>query len=134
MEKTKQLAQGLNVKDFESNNGVLERWKEMNNIKFKKYNYDKQDPYYFGAESWIRDAPPAVIKDYEAKDILHADETELDSRAIRDGTLSFKNSERAACKIAIEQGTLYLHATWTGVRSLSHLILETAKTHCVSRS
>ncbi|KII64779.1 hypothetical protein RF11_14504 [Thelohanellus kitauei] len=65
-----------------------------------------KNAYYFGAESWIRDAPPAVIKDYEAKDILHSDETGLCSPALPEGTLSFKNSERAACKMAKEQATL----------------------------
>ncbi|KII62419.1 hypothetical protein RF11_16228 [Thelohanellus kitauei] len=69
MEKAKQLAQDLNEKDFDSTNGSFERRKERNNIKFKKLNGEKQDAYYFGTESWIRDAPPAVTKDHEAKDI-----------------------------------------------------------------
>ncbi|KII69996.1 Tigger transposable element-derived protein 4 [Thelohanellus kitauei] len=99
-EKVKQLAQDLNVRDFDSNNGSLERWKERNNIKFKKLNGEKQDAFYFGAESWIRDAPPAVIKDYEAKDIFNPDETGLYSPAMPEETLSFKNSETAACKMA----------------------------------
>ncbi|KII70431.1 hypothetical protein RF11_09694 [Thelohanellus kitauei] len=68
MERGKQLAKGLNVKDFDSTNGWLERWKERKNIKFKKL---------LGAESWIRDSLPAIIKDYEAKDIFNADEIRL---------------------------------------------------------
>ncbi|KII63617.1 hypothetical protein RF11_11406 [Thelohanellus kitauei] len=71
MEKAKQLPHDLIVKDFYSTNGSLERRKERDNIKFKKLNGEKQDPYYFDAESWIRDAPPAITKDYDAKDILH---------------------------------------------------------------
>ncbi|KII70048.1 hypothetical protein RF11_08527 [Thelohanellus kitauei] len=71
----------------------------------EKLNNEKQDADYFGAESWSRDAPPPVIKDYEAKDIFNADKR-LYSRAITEETLSFKKSETATCKIAKEPATL----------------------------
>ncbi|KII65714.1 hypothetical protein RF11_09605 [Thelohanellus kitauei] len=92
---------------------------ERNNIKSKKLNGEKQDSYYFGAEIWIRDEPPAVIKDYEAKDIFNVDETELYSRTISKETLSFKNSLTAACKMA---------------KKRAYFLLEKAKTPSLSRT
>ena len=43
MEKAAQLAEGLGIQDFKATVGWLERWKERNNIKFKKQHGEKQD-------------------------------------------------------------------------------------------
>ncbi|KII65225.1 hypothetical protein RF11_00350 [Thelohanellus kitauei] len=78
MEGAKQLAQCLNVKDFDSNNGFLEWWKERT-----------QEADYFGVECWSRDVPLAVIKDFDAKYIFNVDETGLHSRAIPEWTIKW---------------------------------------------
>ncbi|KII66896.1 Tigger transposable element-derived protein 4 [Thelohanellus kitauei] len=122
MENEKPLAQDINVKQFDSNNRFLERWKERNNITCKNGNY-------YGAEGWSRDAPPAVIKENEAKGILNADETELYSRAIPDEILSFKNNETAARKMDKERNTLLFACNMDRNEKLSRLRLEQAKTH-----
>ncbi|KII64689.1 hypothetical protein RF11_05478 [Thelohanellus kitauei] len=88
--------------------GELMRWfsNAMNrHLSISELNGEKQDADYFGAESWSNDAPSAVINDYEAKDIFNADETGLYSHAIPEETLSFKQSETAACKMAKERAT-----------------------------
>ncbi|KII64494.1 hypothetical protein RF11_03902 [Thelohanellus kitauei] len=51
------------------------------------------------------------------KDIFNADETGLYSRAIHEGTLSFKNSETAACKTPTERATLLFDETSTGTKA-----------------
>ncbi|KII63009.1 Tigger transposable element-derived protein 6 [Thelohanellus kitauei] len=90
----------------------MERWKERNYIKFKNSS---------------RDAPPAVIKDYEAKDIFNDDETRLYSRVIPEGTLSFKISRTAACKMAKERITLLFPCNMDGSEKLKPLIIGKSK-------
>ena len=64
-EKATQLAEGLGIQDFKATDSWLQRWKERNNIKFKKQHGEKQDVDDFSAERWVVDALPDIIKDYE---------------------------------------------------------------------
>ncbi|KII67939.1 hypothetical protein RF11_08284 [Thelohanellus kitauei] len=68
-------------------------------------NRERHDEDDLFSESWTRDAVPAINNDYEAKDILNGNETELYWREILDRTLAFKNSEAAGFKMAKERAT-----------------------------
>ena len=127
METAEQLAQGLDVKDFKATAGWLEQWKERNNIKFKKQHGEKQDADDFGAKQWVVEALPAILKDYNAKDIFNDDETGMYWRAIPDGTLAFKSCETAGSKVAKERVTLLLACNMDGSEKLKPLTIGKSK-------
>ena len=127
MEKAAQLAEGLGITDFKASVGWLERWKERHNIKFKKQHGEKQDADDFGAERWVMEALPDIIKDYEPRDIFNADETGLYWRAIPDGTLAFKNCETSGSKIPKERVTLLLACNMDGSEKLEPLTIGKSK-------
>ena len=55
MEKAKQLAAGLGDHDFKPTEGWLGRWKQRNNIVFRRCNGKKKDADAQSGEDWIRD-------------------------------------------------------------------------------
>jgi len=91
VEKAEQLANGIGVANFKATSGWLETWKTRNRIQFKKQHGEKQDADDFGAERWVTEMLPEILKDYSPRDVFNADETGLYWRAIPDGTLSFKS-------------------------------------------
>jgi len=127
MEKANSLAEGLGLTDFKTTVGWLERWKERNNIKFKKQHGEKQDADDWGAERWVTEVLPDIIKDYEPQDIFNADETGLYWRAIPDGTLSFKNADAAGSKVPKERVTLLLACNMHGSENLEPLTIGKSK-------
>jgi len=114
METATQLAEGLDIQDFKATVGWLERWKERNNIKFKKLHGEKQDADDFGAERSVMEVLPGIIKDCDPRNIFNTDETGLYWRAIPDGMLTFKKSEAAGCKTPKERLTLLLACNMDG--------------------
>jgi hypothetical protein len=63
MEKANCLAEGLGLSDLKATVGWLERWKERKGIKFKKQHGEKQDADDWGAERWVTEVLPGIIKD-----------------------------------------------------------------------
>ena len=114
--------------EFGATVGWLERWKEWNNIKFKKQHGEKQDADDFLAERWVVEVLPDVIKEfYEPRNIFNADETSLYWRAIPEGTLAFKNSEAVGSKVPKERITLLLACNMDGSEKLEPLVIGESK-------
>ena len=61
MEKAKQLAAGLDDRDFKPTEGWLGRWKQRNNIIFRRCHGEKKDTDAESGEDWIRDALPIIL-------------------------------------------------------------------------
>jgi hypothetical protein len=127
MEKANCLAEGLGLSDFKATVGWLERWKERKGIQFKKQHGEKQDADDWGAERWVTEVLPGIIKDFDPRDVFNADETGLYWRAIPDGTLSFKNTEAAGCKVPKERVTLLLACNMDGSEKLEPLTIGKSK-------
>ena len=121
------LAENLGVTDFKATVGWLERWKERNDIKFKKQHGDKHDADEFSAERWVVEILPDIIKYYHPRDIFNADETGLYWRAIPDGTLAFKHAETAGSKMPKERLTLLLACNMDGSEKLEPLVIGKSK-------
>lgn len=62
------------MQDFESSNGWICRWKQRNNIRYKKIQGEKAAADNDSATFWIKNILPSLIKDYSAEDI-YKDET-----------------------------------------------------------
>jgi hypothetical protein len=63
----------------------------------------------------------------DPRDVFNADETGLYWRAIPDGTLSFKNTEAAGCKVPKERVTLLLACNMDGSEKLEPLTIGKSK-------
>jgi len=126
-EQGTQLAEGLGIEEFRATDGWLQRWKERNNIKFKKKHGEKQDADDFSAERWVMEALQDIIKDCEPRNVFNADETGLYWRAIPDGTLAFKNAEAAGSKIAKNRVTLLLGCNMDRSEKLEPLTIGKSK-------
>jgi DDE superfamily endonuclease/Tc5 transposase DNA-binding domain/CENP-B N-terminal DNA-binding domain len=127
MEKADQLAHGLGLMDFKATSGWLERWKTRNAIHFKRQHGEKQDADDFGAERWVVEVLPGILKDYSPRDIFNADETGLYWRALPDGTLSFNGSEAPGAKTAKDRMTALLACNMDGSEKLPALVIGKSK-------
>ena len=65
IEKANLLAGSLGIEGFNATNGWLERWKQRKNIQIKQQHGEKQDADDFGAERWVVDVLPDIIKKYD---------------------------------------------------------------------
>ncbi|GBN34699.1 Tigger transposable element-derived protein 4 [Araneus ventricosus] len=84
--------------DFKATDGWLNRWKDRNNIVYRKLHGEKQDADSASAEDWRKDVWPTLIKDYKPDQIFNTDETGLCFRALPEHTLLYKNESTVECK------------------------------------
>ncbi|KAL3859266.1 hypothetical protein ACJMK2_009493 [Sinanodonta woodiana] len=127
LEKANQLANDSGLHDFKATSGWLERWKLRNGIQFKRQHGEKPDAVDFGAERWLIDVLPEILKDYHPKDIFNADETGLYWRALPHGTLSFIGAETPECKTAEDRLTILLACNMDGSEKLDALVIGNSK-------
>ena len=64
-EKAKDLAKHLNYDDFNPSVGWLARWKQRNNIAFKRMHGEKKDADTGAAEHWIENTLPSSLESYD---------------------------------------------------------------------
>lgn len=55
----------------------LTRWKDQNNIIYRKVHSEKQDADSASAENWRKNVWVKLIKDYKTNQIFNADESSL---------------------------------------------------------
>lgn len=77
MEKADQLARGLGMAEFKATSGWLERWKARNAIQFRKQHGKKQDVDNFGAERWVTEVLPGILKEESNDEPDNGGETEV---------------------------------------------------------
>ncbi|GBN52467.1 Tigger transposable element-derived protein 4, partial [Araneus ventricosus] len=90
-QKAQDFANLFGDSDFKATEGWLTRWKDRNNIVYRKLHGEKQDADSASAEDWSKDVWPTLIKDYKLDQIFKTDETGLFFRALPEHTLLFKN-------------------------------------------
>ncbi|XP_061175614.1 tigger transposable element-derived protein 6-like [Saccostrea echinata] len=125
-EKAEDLAARMNI-EFTATNGWLSRWKQRNNISYKKMHGEKKDANTDAADHWITDVLPQLMKDYEPQDIYNADETGLYYRALPDGTLTFKKDKLAGSKKAKDRVTVLVTVNMTGTDKRRLLVIGKSK-------
>ncbi|XP_051784749.1 tigger transposable element-derived protein 4-like [Erpetoichthys calabaricus] len=122
-----QLDVSFGIEGFNATNGWPERWKQRENIQFKQQHGETQDIDESGAERWIVEVLPDIIKEYDEHDIFNADETGLYWRAIPEGTLTFKHHEAAGNKVPKDRLTLLLACNMDGSEKLPPLVIGKSK-------
>ncbi|GBN70348.1 hypothetical protein AVEN_196073-1 [Araneus ventricosus] len=79
------------LKLLSGTDGWLTRWKDRNNIVYRKLHGEKQDAYSASAEDGGKNVWPTLIKVYKFDQIFNTDEIGLFFRALPEHTLLFKN-------------------------------------------
>ncbi|XP_060072127.1 tigger transposable element-derived protein 6-like [Ylistrum balloti] len=90
--KAKEFATKLGLSDFESSTGWLDRFKERNNLSFKKVcgeskSVDSQSNQMLDWQTKLK----SILQEYQPCDIYNADETGIFFRLLPDKTLEFKD-------------------------------------------
>uniref|UniRef100_A0A8C4RH87 HTH CENPB-type domain-containing protein n=1 Tax=Erpetoichthys calabaricus TaxID=27687 RepID=A0A8C4RH87_ERPCA len=123
IEKANQLVVSFGIEGFNATNGWLERWKQREKSSLNSNTGEKQDADEFGAERWIVEVLPDIIKEYDEHDIA----TGLYWRAIPEGTLTFKHHEAAGTKVPKDRLTLLLACNMDGSEKLPLLVIGKSK-------
>lgn len=93
LEEAKKFAEKLEIPNFEPSNGWLGRWKAKENITFQKFHGEKGAADQAGAAEWIKNVLPALLADYDPKDVYNADESGLFYKALPSGTFAAKGEK-----------------------------------------
>jgi hypothetical protein len=72
--------------NLEATEGSISRWKDWNNIKFKRFHGEKSSADTNGADEWSLAKLPEILKKISPQDIYNVDETGLFYRAAPDGS------------------------------------------------
>nr|XP_042912844.1 tigger transposable element-derived protein 6-like [Parasteatoda tepidariorum] len=129
--KAQDFANLFGDSDFKATDGWLTRWKERNNIVYRKLHGEKQDADFSSAADWVNDVWPTLIKDYKPEQIFNTDETGLFFRALPEHTLLFKNESTGGCKKMKERLTVLLTCNMTGTVKKNPLVIgKSLKPRC----
>jgi hypothetical protein len=97
-EKAKHLATQMNKPDFTPTNGWLERWKDRNNIVYKKIHGEKKDPGIPVADNRSKIVLPDIPQNRSPDNIYNEDETGIYDRDIPDETKNVRCDNAAGSK------------------------------------
>lgn len=106
MEKAKDFSKLLGIENFEPNNGWLGRWKNKENVSFHRMHGEQSAADKEGANDWIKNILPNLIKNYKEIDIYNADESGLFYKALPNGTLASKGEKVEGGKVQKDRLTL----------------------------
>ncbi|CAE1286252.1 unnamed protein product [Acanthosepion pharaonis] len=94
-QKASQLAVNLEKVDFEPSNGWLMRWKQANNVSFKKFHGESTSADHGSANEWVTNVLPQLFRGYNPKDVWNCDETGIIYKAMLSGSLRFAGDEQS---------------------------------------
>lgn len=130
MEEAKKFAVKLEIPDFEPSNGWLGRWKAKENISFQKFHGEKAAADQSGAAEWIRNVLPALLSDYDPKDVYNADESGLFYRALPRGTFVTYGEKPEGGKMEKDRLTVLFLCNMDGSDKQVFAIGRSKQPHC----
>ncbi|XP_064165140.1 tigger transposable element-derived protein 4-like [Anguilla rostrata] len=125
METAKALAESLGDPDFKPTEGWLSRWKERNNIVFRRVQ--KKDTDTQSDEDWVRDVLPTILQQYEPDCIYNCNETSLLYSAIPNRTLTLKTEKFTSGKNSMDRITILFACNMSGTDKLIPLVIGHSK-------
>ncbi|XP_026820219.1 tigger transposable element-derived protein 6-like [Rhopalosiphum maidis] len=81
----------MGIENFIASEGWFRRWKNSENIVYKRTYGEQKDADFSTAENWIKTEWPNIISEYTPDNVNNADETGLFYRALPERTYLFKN-------------------------------------------
>lgn len=131
-EKAEEFAKSLGINNFRASNGWLEKFKQRNDIAFRKVCGESASVDDNVCENW-KEELKTLLKDYDPKNIFNADETALYYQCLPDKTLTFKNEKCHGGKNSKVRATLLLASNMTGTEKLKPLMIgKYKKPRCFS--
>jgi phage terminase large subunit len=97
-EKAESLATSLGEESFKVSSGWFERFKKRENIVFKKLHGEAAEADTVSRDEWLEQQWVRMRQEYSEESIWNADETGIYSRALPDGTLTFKSDNKRGGK------------------------------------
>ncbi|KAI8488922.1 hypothetical protein Bbelb_334400 [Branchiostoma belcheri] len=116
-EKSKGLAEALGITYFNPTDGWLSRWKERNDIVFKRAHGEKKDADTQSAQNWTRDVLSTILEEFDPDNVYNWP----------NGTLCQKTEAVDGGKNAMGRLTVLLAANMTGTHKLQPLVIGTSK-------
>ena len=86
-----------------------------------------------GAEAWMENVYPDLIRDYDSRDIFNADETGLYFKALPSGTLTVKGSIPSGGKVLKDRITMLLLCNQNGSEKFIFTIGKSKSPRCFHR-
>ena len=126
-EKAEMFAKSLGHANFQASNGWHARFKERNNIHQLRVCGESAGVTPETVDGWQKETLPAIIADYEPRDIFNADETGLFYRMTPDKTLAFSGEECHGTKQNKDRLTVMLCANMDGSEKLKPLVIGKSK-------
>uniref|UniRef100_A0A914X581 HTH CENPB-type domain-containing protein n=1 Tax=Plectus sambesii TaxID=2011161 RepID=A0A914X581_9BILA len=130
LEVAKQFAQKLELSDFKPSNGWLGRWKAKENVTFHKLQGDKGAANQASAAEWIKNVLPALLADYDPKNVYNADESGLFYKALPSGTLAAKGEKPEGGKTQKDRLTALFLCNMDGSDKQVFVIGRSTQSHC----
>ncbi|XP_060077937.1 tigger transposable element-derived protein 4-like [Ylistrum balloti] len=126
--KAKEFATKLGLSDFESSTGWLDRFKERNNLSFKKVcgeskSVDSQSNQMLDWQTKLK----SILQEYQPCDIYNADETGIFFRLLPDKTLEFKDVKCHGGKLSKDKLTVMVCSNMSGTDKLPLLVIGKSK-------
>ena len=126
------FAKELNIKDFQTSNGWLERWKTRNNISFKTVAGEAKSCTPIMTASWNEILLPTILSKYKHEDIYNADEFGLFYQSLPEKTLHFKSEKCIGGKLSNVRLTGLAAGNAVGEKLPMFVIGKSAKPRCCS--
>ena len=129
-QKASQLAVNLEV-DFEPSNGWLMRWKQANNVSFKKFQGESTSADHGSANEWVTNVLPQLFRGYHPKDVWNGDETGLFYKAMPSGSLRFAGDEQSnGTKVPKDRLTMLQFTNMDGSEKQAVVVGKSSKPCC----
>ena len=129
-QKASQLAVNLEV-DLEPSNGWLMRWKQANNVSFKKFHSESTSADHGSANEWVTNVLQQLFRGYVPKDVWNCDETGLFYKAIPSGSLRFAGDDQSnRTKVPRDRLTMLQFTNMDGSEKQAVVVGKSAKPCC----
>lgn len=127
--KAKEIAFELNIPHFKASNGWLQKFLKRNNIALKTTCGEAASVNKGQVDDWIQRLP-AIIQDYEPKNIFNTDETGLVFQALPSKTYALKREKCIGGKLSKQRITVLHCCNMLGHKEPLLIIGKSRKPRC----
>ncbi|XP_048006503.1 tigger transposable element-derived protein 4-like [Leguminivora glycinivorella] len=125
-EKARKIAENLQITDFTESNGWIDRFKNRHGIVYRQISGESETVAESDVDTWLTTLP-ALIQNYEPRDIFNADEFGLFFKLMPDKSYVFKGETCHGGKASKERLTVLACANSDGSEKLRLLVIGKAK-------
>ena len=115
------------VENFNPIDGWLTKWKERNNIVYRKLHGEKQDTDFDATDNWITTILTQLLKDYDPSQNFDTNERRLFYWALPEFTHMFKTESSVGYKKIKQQLIVLLTCNMTGTIKKRPLVIGGSK-------